>query len=323
MIYTIFIHLFFILEVEDGGIKMKWINNIKKIMILCLIVMFLFGCQNQNRKDDLLPFDLFERRIQVSQNEEIDYLSYINGSQDVKRKLRYNQIDTSKIGTYLIHYHLEDKYTKAVDQNLIVDVVKMYDGSIFNPEGIEPEIVDNPNDISVLVNKTHCLSEDYQPDDLVDLINSHQQLRKEAADAYQKLYQDATNQGIKLYAISGYRSYETQENYWQRQVLYKGEEYASLYSAYPGRSEHQTGLALDISYQQTGDRLNEDVADSDIGKFIKNEGYKYGFILRYPKDKTKITNYAYEPWHIRYVGIDLATKLYQNQMTLEEYYEKI
>lgn len=77
---------------------------------------------------------------------------------------------------------------------------------------------------------------------------------------------------------------------------------------------------MDVSYKTTGDRLSESVADSDIGQFIESDAYKYGFILRYPQDKTEITNYNYEPWHIRYVGVELATYLYENNLTLEEYY---
>ena len=95
-----------------------------------------------------------------------------------------------------------------------------------------------------------------------------------------------------------------------------------LYLDYPGRSEHQLGLAIDVSYTTQGDRLSEKVADSAIGKFIISDAYKYGFTLRYKKDKVAITNYGYEPWHIRYVGIDLATKLHDQNLTLEEYYKQ-
>ena len=146
-------------------------------------------------------------------------------------------------------------------------------------------------------------------------------MRKEAAEAFEAFYQAAKNQGITCYIISGYRTNDTQALYWQRQVEIYGEEYASLYSAYPGRSEHQLGLAIDISNQLTGNRLTEQVANSDIGKFIVSDGYKYGFILRYPQDKVNITNYGYEPWHMRYVGKETAEKIHQSGLTFEEYIE--
>lgn len=207
-----------------------------------------------------------------------------------------------------------------LEASMIVDVVTMYD-KIYSPLGITPETIEDPDDITVLVNKQYAIPEDYVPDDLVTVVDSSQQLRKEAAEAYEAFYNAAVAKGISIYSISGYRTNETQTLYWNNQVKVRGEEYASQYSAYPLRSEHQLGLAIDISYMTEGDRLSESVADSEIGQFIVSDAYKYGFILRYPEDKTNITNYGYEPWHIRYVGVELATKLYEEDLTLEEYYE--
>ena len=162
------------------------------------------------------------------------------------------------------------------------------------------------------------------PDDLEPVVdNSSQKLRKEANTAYTKFYNAAKAKGIAIYSISGYRTNATQTSYWNNMNKVYGNEYASQYSAYPGRSEHQLGLAIDISFKTDGgDRLSEKVASSDIGKFIISDGYKYGFILRYPSDKIAVTNYGYEPWHIRYVGVDLATKLHDENITLEEYYKQ-
>ena len=288
----------------------------KKLMIpifsfcfLCFIIIY------QNMSD--IPYlELSDSRIQIAQMSDINYLSYVKASQKDMSKISYTRIDTSQIGTYHIDYQLEQ-----IKKTLIVDVVEMYENSIFNPEGIQPEIIDNPDDITVLVNKTHQLPQNYQPKDLVSVTNSKQKLRKEAAIAYQKMYQEARKRNIDIYAVSGYRTYQIQQTYWKRQGLYKGKRYASMYSAYPGRSEHQTGLAIDVSHIRTGERLVEEIGKSELGQFIVNEGYKYGFILRYPRDKVKITNYAYEPWHIRYVGVELAKKLHQSKITLEEYYE--
>ena len=100
----------------------------------------------------------------------------------------------------------------------------------------------------------------------------------------------------------------------------KGADYTNRYSAKPGYSEHQTGLSIDVSASSIGNRLSESFGSTDEGIWLAAHAHEYGFIIRYPKDKASITGYAYEPWHIRYVGIELATYLYENNLTLEEYY---
>ena len=264
------------------------------------------------------PLKLKHQRIQLAQNSQIDYLSYISGNDD-QEDIQYNSIDSSQLGTYQVVYKKVDSNEK---QTLTIDIVKMYKNGIYSPKSIQATTIKNPEDITSLVNKTHQIPKGWIPDDLVNVIDSHQQLRKEAAQAYKEFYLAAQDKGIKCYAISGYRTNETQSLYWKRQVQIYGEEYASQYSAYPGRSEHQLGLAIDVSNQLTGDRLSEKVAQAPIGKFIVSDGYKYGFILRYPQDKVSITNYGYEPWHMRYVGKELAKKLHDTGLTLEEYMEK-
>lgn len=300
-------------------ILLKYLN--RKVNICLGIVIMLSGCSSElHKSQNQLIFN--HQRIQVSQNSHIDYLSYVKGNNDVKKDIQYTPINSSKLGTYQVQYMKNNDEGGKNIQTLTIDVVRMYQNDIFNPKDIQPETVKDPNDITVLVNKTHEIPKGWKPDDLVDVIDSHQQLRKEAADAYKEFYMAAKKKGIECYAISGYRTNETQSLYWNRQVQIKGEEYASLYSAYPGRSEHQLGLAMDVSYQKTGERLTEKVADSDIGKFIVSDGYQYGFILRYPQDKVSITNYGYEPWHMRYVGKKLAKELHESGLTLEEYTEK-
>ncbi|MCI9049220.1 MAG: M15 family metallopeptidase [Coprobacillus sp.] len=264
------------------------------------------------------PLKLKHQRIQLAQNSQIDYLSYISGNDD-QEDIQYNSIDSSQLGTYQVVYKKADSNEK---QTLTIDIVKMYENGIYSPKSIQATTIKNPEDVTSLVNKTHQIPKGWIPDDLVNVIDSHQQLRKEAAQAYKEFYLSAQDKGIKCYAISGYRTNETQSLYWKRQVQIYGEEYASQYSAYPGRSEHQLGLAIDVSNQLTGDRLSEKVAQAPIGKFIVSDGYKYGFILRYPQDKVSITNYGYEPWHMRYVGKELAKKLHDTGLTLEEYMEK-
>lgn len=298
----------------------------KKRILLLMSLFLLGGCsfQKSNEKPIL---ELTHSRIQIARDHKIEYQSYILKASDKEdgdllSKVKYQDIDTSKVGSYQVEYSLVDKDDNEVKKILKIDVVDFYKDNIYSPVDVTPDTVKNPEDKTVLVNKVNQIPEGWVPEDLEGVIdNKNQKLRKEANSAYTKFYQAAKEKGIEIYSISGYRENEKQELYWNNQNKVYSEEYASQYSAYPGRSEHQLGLAIDVSYMQTGDRLSESVATSPIGKFIESDAYKYGFILRYPKDKVAITNYGYEPWHLRYVGEELATKLYKEKLTLEEYYK--
>lgn len=169
----------------------------------------------------------------------------------------------------------------------------------------------------ILVNKYYQLDKDYVPEDLV-IIEGNEYAKKEVADAYQQMKQDAEKEGLLLSITSGYRSYETQNIIYNRYQNEHGLEWADSYSARPGHSEHQTGLALDI----TSSRSNFDTFEgTNEFNWLINNAYRYGFILRYPKEKEYITGYHYESWHYRYVGKEMAEKIQKENITYEEYYE--
>lgn len=180
--------------------------------------------------------------------------------------------------------------------------------------------------VQVVVNKEYGLPENYQPKDLVvpnvpfsfsgTVEKSH--LRKEAADALEKLFYLAKQEGIQLNAVSGFRSYEYQKNLYANNVKRKGQEHTDRFSAKPGHSEHQTGLTMDVSSKSANNELELSFANTKEGKWLKENAHRAGFIIRYPKGKESITGYAYEPWHIRYVG-DIAENIYKEKLTLEEY----
>ncbi len=173
------------------------------------------------------------------------------------------------------------------------------------------------NSLTVCVNQKRTLSSSYKPKDLVlpnvRAMNSKSSLymREEAARALENLFDAAEEEGLYLYAISGYRSYSTQKSIYNP---YSG------YSAPPGASEHQLGLAMDITLAEYGSRLYVKFGQSKEGIWVKENAHKYGFIVRYLEGKEDITGYKYEPWHIRYLGIELATELFEKGITLEEYY---
>lgn len=178
--------------------------------------------------------------------------------------------------------------------------------------------VNNPEDLLVLVNKYRALPADYEPDDLVSLSNGKQfQLRKVAAEAYEKLIDYAEENGVEVLPFSGYRSYQTQKVIYNNHVNNNGREKADTYSARPGHSEHQLGLAVDIrSKDYELKRLTPDDA-----KWINENCSKFGFIVRYTKEDEFITGYMEETWHLRYVGVEVATKVMELGITYDEYYD--
>lgn len=193
----------------------------------------------------------------------------------------------------------------------------------------EDDFVTNSESIDVVVNKERNLSSTYVPSDLTTLTDvptclanpEVNQLRKEAAEALTKLFKAANDElSIQLYARSGYRSYNTQVALYNGYVKNHGQEAADTFSAKPGQSEHQTGLAMDVTSDSVNLQLSEDFGDTKEGKWLCENAYKYGFIIRYQKGKEDITGYMYEPWHIRYLGTDLAKKVYDSGMTLEQYF---
>ena len=145
-------------------------------------------------------------------------------------------------------------------------------------------------------------------------------MRPEAASALEALFEGAAEAGLTLYATSGYRSYSTQKAIFDRKAAERGEQAANRSVAKPGYSEHQTGLAMDIEGETTlGTGLTEAFGESPEGIWVAEHCHEYGFIIRYPKDKTNITGYIYEPWHIRYVGVEAATEITELGVTFEEY----
>ena len=155
----------------------------------------------------------------------------------------------------------------------------------------------------LIANKTYSLPASYNPGSLTN----------ETYAAFLQMQQAAARQGLRLWVASGFRSYSSQSSIYSRYVRRDGRAAADRYSARPGHSEHQTGLAFDLN------TITQSFANTKEGRWVAANCYKYGFILRYPKNKEAITGYMYEPWHLRYLGVDLATRVYASGLCLEEY----
>ena len=178
----------------------------------------------------------------------------------------------------------------------------------------------DPINYDFIVNKNYKLDENYIPNDLeqisLEYSCENKYLRKEARINFENMAKEAKLKKFNIIAVSTYRSYKYQEKLYNNYVIDKGFYYADMASARPGHSEHQTGLAVDIADSSLD---YDNFEDTKEFIWVKENAHKYGFILRYPKAKFHITGFKYEPWHYRYVGIDIATYIYNNNLTLEEY----
>lgn len=155
----------------------------------------------------------------------------------------------------------------------------------------------------LIANKTYSLPSDYNPG-----------VNQEALDAFDTMARDAQKDNISLWIVSGFRSYETQTYTYNSFVNQRGRENADKVSARPGHSEHQSGLAFDINTTSFA------FIGTPEAKWIAENCWKYGFIIRYMEGKEEITGYSYEPWHVRYLGKEKAKEIYQSGLCLEEYY---
>lgn len=215
--------------------------------------------------------------------------------------------------TNLVRYVNYYNKTKKQAKEIITDVNSNIDFEFYT----NIKDTDMSKDNLLITNKYYALTSDYEPDDLVS-IEGNYYATKITTDAYQQMKTDAAKEGLTLQITSAYRSYQTQESLYNRYKSEHGLTWADSYSARAGHSEHQTGLALDIvSNSSNFDNFEQ---TDEYGWLMKN-CYKYGFILRYEENKEYITGYHYEPWHYRYVGIDVAKQIYEENITYEEYYE--
>lgn len=182
------------------------------------------------------------------------------------------------------------------------------------------------NSIWAIVSKTHEISVDYVPDSLkipdvntrTDKSNEERSVRSDIETSLKEMFNVASVSNNLLMIGSGYRSATLQAVYFNSLAKSVGEDAANQSIARPGQSEHQTGLAVDISAISRNCYLDTCFANTNEGRWLASNSYKYGFTLRYPEDKVDITGYQYEPWHFRYVGIDLATALHDSNLTLDE-----
>ena len=264
-----------------------------------------------NIVDTIAPVIEAEDNITVNINDEVNLVNYAkvtdNSKEDIKIEIS-GYYDLSKVGKYNLKFVAKDSSNNEVSYDFILNIVEDTDNRTFTTsKGYVAKVVDGVTYIDgiLIVNKTYSLPEDYGSG-LTDSTNN----------AFNQMKKDAQKEGLNLYISSGFRSYERQRSIYNNYVNTDGVKKADTYSAKAGHSEHQSGLAFDLN------TIDESFANTKEGKSVSDNCYKYGLILRYPKGKENITGYMYESWHLRYVGKELAEKLYNNGkwITLEEYY---
>ena len=260
--------------------------------------------------------------------DNINVITSNEYDKNISNYLTLSYFNIDNLDRYIKYENNDNKFTSVYDTNTIKDNYNYEDTVTFVNAYLDKDYYTNDialskeeeKKVDVIVNKYYKLSKDYEPDDLTKIDSkfasgSNQRLRKEAAIKFEEMAAEALKNGYKIYAGSTYRSYDYQLGLYNRYVAKDGFDEAETYSARAGYSEHQLGLAVDI-INGKWEYLSEN--DEEYEWLIDNS-YKYGFILRYPRGKEYITGYVFEDWHFRYLGIDLATKVYNSKLTYDEY----
>lgn len=290
--------------------RKKKIKIKKKNFIIFIIFIVLIGF-SFTKLTTLIPntFDSPKKEIEnktlTKKEKKLQKLNNIN------KKISYFKMEN--LDRYISY---KNKNKDLSDEQIIKDVNMDLDKKQY--EDMHETI--NLNKINILVNKHNYLKEDYVPENLKSLSStyalSNMKMVEEAANAFESLSKDASKENYKVIAMSTYRSYEYQVDLYNKYVKSDGKEAADTYSGRPGNSEHQTGLAVDV-YNQTETYTNFEKTKEY--NWMQENAYKYGFILRFPKDKENETGYEFESWHYRYVGKEIAKYIHKHNITLEEY----
>lgn len=275
-----------------------------------------------NVVDKEAPKIIFKNELESEMGEEIDLLKDVmvedNSKENITPQVE-GEYDINKSGDYKLYYIAEDTSGNKAKEEFILHIKE---------KNVEKQITSNDNQGTtsfttskgfkgvtkngvtyiegyLVVNKTYTLPSSYGNG-----------LTNATTEAFNKMQAAAKVDGLNIYISSGFRSYSYQKTLYNNYVNRDGVTAADTYSARAGHSEHQSGLAFDVN------TINDSFANTEEGKWLNDNCYKYGFILRYPKGKSDETGYQYEPWHFRYVGVELAEKLYNNGnwITVEDYF---
>ena len=263
-------------------------------------------------------------KVGYSKKEIVELEKLKDNSKDYLLTIKYNKnIVSLAKEKYFIENNLK-KYIKYLEKNnkSLNDVVSIINVGSNNEWYTNTKKTDLEKNELMLTNKFYSLDNSYNSDNMVSISNQYsygnnQMLTKTTFDAFLNMFKAAKKENLTLIINSSFRSYEDQEKIYNNYKDKHGEEYANKIAAKAGFSEHQTGMAIDI---QTYGSSASTFEQFDEFKWLQKNAHNYGFILRYPKDKEYLTGYEYESWHYRYVGVEVATYIYENNITFDEYY---
>lgn len=303
----------------------------KKAVVVLLLILFIIIFGSITITNKIKEYN-YHKTIEYKllnlgySNEEINILKektntkFMNSLLEIERDENYFSIINDiyyikdNLDDYIAYYesHLNTKPDKVVTKVNIHATKDWYE---------ETKETDTSKDTLIINNKYYKLSKDYVPEDLIEVSNWYsygkQQLSKRAYEPFLEMFNKAKEEDITLIINSGYRSYDYQEELYNSYIKRNGQKETDNYAARAGHSEHQTGLAMDLTtYGYNADNFHESKAYS----WLQDHAHEYGFIMRYPKDKEDITGYKYESWHYRYVGVEVATFIHTYDITYDEYY---
>lgn len=283
------------------------ITLVLALAIMLVIIFFKDNKQTENNKEIIEEKEeLIVEKYSAELKEKLEKIDFINE--------RINYFDIDKLDRYIIYHQNNvelDLETVVLWVNIGLD--QAHYTNMQNVESLEHD--------KMLVNKYYTLNA-YVPEDLVRIYspysnNNNQWLQKDAAEAFINLAKDAAAQGYTIKANSAYRSYKAQEIIYNSYVSQHGRAVSDTFSARPGSSEHQSGLAVDVN---NGQLAFTSFKNTKEYQWMKENAHKYGFIQRYTAESQKITGYVTEEWHYRYLGVEMASKVYESGLTFEEYH---
>lgn len=320
-------------KISDLGYDDETTKIIKTLPIKDTIIKDKLYTETLNDAFKLKDYDqkyleIYKFKVNITNDEKLIFQRLLNKGYKVNDiaklilELEFYEITPLLVFDYQedLNVYIDDvKSNSALNSNYSFTLNNKYIEFYSNIKNIS-----NPKDINANVSKVYSLPSDYVPSDLVQLPIKYAYdgvtMVKVAADAFMKLCDDASELGHSIFANNAYRSYDYQLDLFNSYVNVDGEEKALTYVAKPGSSEHQTGLAVDVD-SIGSDGVFENFGQTEAYVWLKENAHKYGFIQRFSNNKSQITGYIQEEWHWRYLGVDLATKVFNSNLTYDEYYE--
>lgn len=309
---------------KDSAKKKKEIVvSIVVVIIIAILALIIGKYIKQEKYKKTYEYKLIQigytkeeaQELEKVKDLDLDYILTIKKDDNILKIVKEKYYLNKNLKTYL-------DYIKEHSDKTLTDVVAIVNVKANNDWYTNTIKSDTKKDLLILVNKFYTVDETYEPDDLVNVKNwyyygENQRMREEAYNEFISMYNAAQENNIKIIINSSYRPYTEQKEIYDQYLSWYGQEKTDALAAHPGSSEHQTGLAIDVFSPGYNSKNFE---ESEAFKWLTDNAYKYGYILRYPKDKEYLTGYDYESWHYRYVGKEVAEYIQKNHITFDEYY---